>query len=186
MKRFSKLKYGLTMLRSPNSTGDTPDAPAGTVAKNFQDFAAGKKKLSYPRDEASKPGELLKISVLPFYFGGAAGKETIVTQSRRGDEQGSMNGVQSACNQIAADPETHSVLRGFVPAKAVVFDFGTATTSTTSQITGIRYDKRNGNSFTFAYGASATENAEGNVRADILTAVDAIGTASVSFTSEKY
>lgn len=184
-KRFSRLKYALTTLRTPNSTGETPDAPAGTVAKNFQDFAGGKTKLTYPRAEGSKPGEILTVSVLPFYYAGATGRETLVAQSKRADDQATMDGVQTACNQIAADLETHSRLADFIPAKATVFDFDSTSTTETSQITGLRYEKRGGASYTFPYGASATETAERNVRQDIITAVNAIGTASVSFTSEK-
>ncbi len=185
-KRFSRLKYALTTLRTPNSTAAAPDAPTGTIAKKFQDYAAGKVKLVYPRDESSLPKEILKVSVLPFYFGGLAGNETIVAQSKRADIETTMNGVQTNCNQITVNYETHKVLRGFIPAKATVFDYGTGTTNPPSQITGVRYTKRNGASYTFPYGASATEKAEGAVRKDIAAAVVTLGTASVSFTSEKY
>lgn len=184
-KRFNRLKYGLTMLRTPNATGATPDAPTGSVAAEFQDFISKKKVLSYPRAEASKPGEILTVSVLPFYYAGAAGRETLVAQSKRADDQATMDGVQSACNQLAPDLDTHSKLADFIPAKATVFDYDATSTTETSQITGLRYEKRTGASYTFPYGASATETAERNVRQDILTAVQAIGTASVSFTSEK-
>ena len=184
-KRFSRLKYGLAMLRTPNGTGAIPDAPANTIAKEFQEFQAGKKKLTYPRGEDSKPGNLQKVSILPFYFAGEAGKETIVTQSLRADEAADLNAVQTACNQVAADLDTHIKLFDFIPAKAVVFDYTGATAKETSQITGVPYDKRVGKSYTFPYGASATEQAERNVRQDILSAVQALTTASVSFTSEK-
>ena len=185
-KRFSRLKYGLDMLRTPNSNNPAPDAPTGTIAKRFQDYVSKKIRPTYVRSEASKPDAILKVSVLPFYFNGVAGKETIVAQSKRADDASTLAGVQTACNQLAANFETHVVLRGFKPAQAIVFDYGTTSTSTTSQITGVRYDKRSGQSYTFPYGASATEKAESEVRKDILAAVTQIGTASVSFKSEKY
>ena len=184
-KRFSRLRYGLTMLQNPTTGASAGDPPAGSVAAEFKEFISGEKNISYTRDAASKPGSIEKVSVLPFYFAGATGKETIVSQSARADTRTELDGVQTACNQIAADLDTHSRLANFIPAKAVVFDYSGTTTAATSQITGLRYDKRNGASYTFPYGASATEQAERNVRQDILTAVQALGTASVSFTSEK-
>jgi hypothetical protein len=76
-KRFARLKYALSTLRTPLGTGVIPDAPTGTIARKFQDYQAGKVKLNYTRDAASKPGEILKVSILPFYFGGVAGTEAI-------------------------------------------------------------------------------------------------------------
>lgn len=184
-KRFSRLQYGLTMLRTPTGTGTIPDAPAGTVAKEFQDFKAGKKDINYPRAEASKPGSIEKVSILPFYFAGAAGKETIVSLSKRADDKTEFDGIQTACNHITADYDLHGTLANFIPAKAVVFDAGTTSTTATSQITGKRYEKRAGASYTFPYGASATEQAERNVRQDILTVVNTLTNVSVSFSSEK-
>jgi hypothetical protein len=185
-KRFSRLKYGLDMLRTPNSTAAAPDAPTGTVARRFQDYKAGKVKPTYVRDAASKPGEILKVSVLPFHFGGVANTELIVAQSKRADERPELAGVQTACNQVTANFTLHTKGGKFRPAKATVFDFGTTSTAELSQITGIRYSKKAGNSYTFPYGASATEKAESEVRKGIIAAVDALGTSSVSFSSEKY
>jgi hypothetical protein len=185
-KRFSRLNYALTTLRTPTGTGITPDAPTGTIAKKYQDFKAGKVALSYPRNEDSKPEQLLQVSVLPFFFGGADGTEAIVKMSKRADDNETLSGVQSACNQIAVNLDTHAKLANFRPAKATVFDFGSTETTETSQITGVQYKKKTGKSYTFPYGASATEKAEGKVRKDIAVAVKALTTASVSFSSEKY
>jgi hypothetical protein len=184
-KRFSRLKYALEALKVPNSTTEPPDAPSGTVARKFQLFKAGKVNLKYPRNDGSKPEQLLEVSVLPFYFGGAAGTEAIVKQSKRADTEGTLGGVQTACNQITVNQETHAPLAKFQPAKATVFDFTGAKTPATSQITGLKYDKRTGKSFTFPYGASATEKTAAAVEKTILAAVKALATASVSFKSEK-
>ena len=184
-KRFKRLDYTLKALRAPNSTAAAPDAPAGTIAKNYQDFAAGKKNLSYPRDEASKPGSLLEVSIRPFFFGGADGSETIVTQSKRADDEGTLDAIQTACNQVTVDIEAHQERKRFFPAQAIVTVVGASETTKTSQITGIQYSKKASASYTFPYGASATEKAEGNVRKEILTAAKALVTASVSFSTEK-
>ncbi|NJO98636.1 MAG: hypothetical protein HC764_23730 [Pleurocapsa sp. CRU_1_2] len=173
-------------LRTPNSTAPAPDAPAGTVARKFQDYKAGKVTVSYTREASSKPGEILKVSILPFYFGGVAGTEAIVAQSKRADDKAELSGVQTQCNQVTVNAETHAKLSRFIPAKATVFDYGTATTSETSKITGIRYDKKAGNSYTYPFGANTTEKTPGEVRKGILAAVTALGTASVSFSDERY
>jgi hypothetical protein len=185
-KRFSRLKYALQTLRTPNSTAAAPDAPTGTIARRFQDYKAGKVTVSYIREGTSKPGEILKVSILPFYFGGVAGTEAIVAQSKRADERTELDGVQTQCNQITVNAETHAKLAKFIPAKATVFDYGATTSPETSKITGIRYDKKAGNSYTFPFGASTTEKTPGEVRKGIVVAVKALGTASVSFSSEKY
>jgi hypothetical protein len=185
-KRFSRLKYGLNMLRTPNSGAAAVDAPTGTVARKFQDYKAGKVKLTYVRDAASKPGEILRVSVLPFHFGGVANSEIIVAQSKRADVKAELAGVQTACNLITVNYQLHAKGGKFRPAKATVFDFGTTSTAELSQITGIRYSKKAGNSYTFPYGASLAEKAESEVRKGIIAAVDALGTSSVSFSSEKY
>lgn len=185
-RRFKNLDYALKLLRTPTGTGTPPSAPAGSILKEYQDYASGAKAITYTRTEDSKPEAILKISVLPFFFGGVDGSEAIVSQSKRSDDNSALSGIQTACNQKAVDLDTHKTLRGFIPAKATVFDFTGGTTTPNSKITGVKYTKRTGKSYTFPYGASAAEKAEGNVRKDILTAVTAVATASVSFTSEKY
>ena len=156
-KRFSRLQYALQALRTPNSAAAAPDAPAGTIARRFQDYKAGKVTVSYTRTAESKPGEILKVSILPFYFGGVAGSEAIVAQSKRADDKSELDGVQTQCNQITVNAEIHAKLAKFIPAKATVFDYGATTTPETSKITGISYDKKVGNSYTFPFGAGTAE-----------------------------
>ena len=76
-------------------------------------------------------------------------------------------------------------MRGFFPAQAIVSVFSGTETEKTSQITGQKYKSKNAKSYTFPYGASVTEKAEGNVRKDISAAVAVLNNASVSFSSEK-
>jgi hypothetical protein len=185
-KRFSRLKYALDTLRTPNSTAVAPDAPAGTIARKFQDYKAGKVKLTYTRLEGSRPGKIQKVSILPFYFGAADGTEAIVAQSARAVLNTDLTPVRTQCNQKVANLETDARLARFIPAKATVFDYGTASAPETSQITGIKYNKKVGNSYTFPFGASATEKTPAEVRKGILAAVVTLGSASVSFTDEKY
>ena len=184
-KRFNRLDYALKSLRTPTGTGTTPDAPTGSILANYQEVASGKKTLSYPRAEASKPGNILQVSVLPFFFGGTTGSEAIVSFSKRVSDETTLDTVESACNHIVVDVDAHQEVKGFFPAQATVAVFDGTDSNKTSQITGVPYNSKDRKSYTFPYGASATEKAEGNVRKDILTAVNALANASVSFSSEK-
>lgn len=185
-KRFSRLKYALDTLRTPTGTGTTPNPPAGSVLEKFQEVYSKKRKLTYTRDSGSNAQEILKVTILPFFFGAAPDSQTIVAQSKRANDNSDFNAVQEACNQIPANIETDSVLKGFSPAKVTLFKPTGATKSEPSQITGVKYTKKLGASYTFPYGASATEKAEGNVRKDILSKVPETSKATLSFTSEKY
>ena len=184
-KRFKNLNYALKTLRPPNSTQPAPDAPQGSIAREYQDFKAGKRVIQYPRSADSKPGSLEIVSVLPFYYAGDDTKQTLVKQSQRSDTETTLDGVQTACNQLTADLDAHIRLENFIPAKAVVTVFSGTETQETSRITGIRYNKKAAKSYTFPYGASAAEKAERNVRQDIVAAVNLLTNASVSFSSEK-
>ncbi|NJL53091.1 MAG: hypothetical protein HC930_14500 [Hydrococcus sp. SU_1_0] len=186
VKRFSKLEYALKTLRTPTGTGAAPAAPAGSILKKYQDYAAGSVTLEYPRAADSKQGNILKVSVLPFFFGGGEQTGTIVSLSKRASEGSTIGSVKAACNHVVADESVHDERRGFQPAKATIFDYTGTNTSQVSKITGVKYQAKGGKSFTLPYGASATEKSESAVRKDIITAVKAISTASVSFKSERY
>ncbi len=185
-KRFSRLKYALTTLRSATVEGTPSVPPAGTVLNEFYKFHTRAVKPNYDRDTGSNPKEILKVTILPFFFGGAADSQVMVAQSKRANDSAAVNAIQEACNQVVANLETDVALRGFTPAKVTAFDPTGATKSEDSQITGIKYTKRVGSSYTFPYGASATEKAEGKVRKDILSKVPATSDINLSFSSEKY
>jgi hypothetical protein len=185
-KRYSRLKYGLDILRPPNSTAPAPDAPVGTVARKYQDYAGKKVKLTYVRSATSKPEALLKVSILPFYYGGVAGTEAIVNQSKRADIASNLGGIQTQCNQVTVNFDTHKKLSNFIPAKVTVHDFTNTVTKEVSKITGLNYDKKAGASYTFPFGATTTEKSPSEVIKGILAAVNTLGTASASFTPEKY
>lgn len=185
-KRFKNLEYALKMLRTSSTATSTPQAPEGSHLRQYQEFASKQRAVSYTRDSSSNPESIIKVAVLPFYFGGDDTKGTLVAQSKRADDASTMSGVQTACNQITANPQTHVKLHGFKPARATVFDYGTTVTSETSKITGVKYKKRSGKSYTFPFGASASEKKESEVRKGITAAVVTLGTASVSFSPESY
>lgn len=185
-KRFKNLKYALKTLRAPNSTQPVPDAPSGSIAREFQDYQAGKRVIEYTRAEDSKPEQILTVSILPFYYAGEAGKETLVPFSKRTSDRSDLNPIKTACNHVVASVDTHLNLNNFIPAKAVVTVYSGTETQAASQITGVRYQKKGAKSYTFPYGASTGSAAERDIRNDILLAVDALQSdTSVSFSSEK-
>jgi len=184
-RRFSRLRYALTTLRSPNSEGETPEAPSGSVARNFQDFVAGRRRVSYTRDADSRQISLEKVSIFPFFAGAEEGTERIVCISQRALNESAVDLVITAANHIDVDFEQHADVTGFQPAKAIVSITGGTAISQTSQITGERYESRNARSFTIPYGATSGERFEGLVRGGIIEAVSEIDNATVTFCPER-
>jgi hypothetical protein len=184
-KRFSKLQRALETLRTPTGEGVVPDAPAGTILANYQDYRKGAVVIKYPRSASSLPEELIVSTVLPFFYGGVATSGAIVKFSKRASEASAADGIQQSCNLLAVDPETHSYKRKFIPAKVTAFVGTGSETEETSKITGAKYSKRGGQSYTFPYGASVAEATESQVRKDILTGVGSAENISLSFRSEK-
>lgn len=152
----------------------------------YNEFLTRQKKLVYPRAAESNPDNLLVVSVNPFGFAVDPANEVFVDLSQRVDQFSTLNTVKTACNISNPAGGSARRLTAFRPAKATVFYQTTvgSTSPATSQITSIPYQKRNGDSYTYPYGAAGTER-ENDTRTDILTAANAIAGASVSFRSEK-
>ena len=184
-RRFSRLEHALKTLRTPNNTGLVPEAPSGTILAKYQDYAKGAVVVNYPRSSGSLPEELIQTTVFPFFYGGVATTGAIVRFSKRAAEAGTVDAIQQVCNLVAVDPESHSYKRKFVPAKVTAFVGTGSETAATSKITGVRYSKRNGQSYTFPYGASVAEPKESQVRKDMVVATAANENISLSFRSER-
>ena len=130
---------------------------------------------------------ILKVSVNPFGYPTAEGNLAIVPISQRASLSTVGTAIRTAAN---IDDETEvgaQTLSGFIPAKATIFAGTGATTEVAdgSKITGLRYDKRNGASYTIPYGASVARPKEVEVRAAIKAALVASPNATVSFKSER-
>jgi hypothetical protein len=106
-KRFKNLEYALKLLRTSNTTTAAPLAPDGSHLRQYQEFASKQRTVTYTRDSSSNPEAIIKVAILPFFFGGDDTKGTLVAQSKRADDASTMSGVQTACNQITANPQTH-------------------------------------------------------------------------------
>lgn len=185
-KRFTRLEAALKYIR-PGQGGAIADAPSGTPLRLYQDWKAGRRVIEYTRDGGSNPDRILKVSVNPFGYPTTEGSLAVVPVSQRAILSTVGAAIKTAANIEDETEVGAQELRGFIPAKAIIFA-GTGTASTTgepSEITGLRYKKRNGASFTIPYGASVSKPREVEVRAAIKAVLVSSPNATVSFKSEK-
>ena len=185
-KRFRVLNAAIKYLAT-SAADDRPQAPAGSYLREYQDWRAGLREVSYTRNTTSNPDKLLKVAINPFGYTIGTANQALTTLSKRTENYAKVAGVRTAANIELELVDDAKPVIGFVPAKATVFA-GTGTTTTVtggSKITGVVYKKRNGASYTFPYGASSTNPREINVREAILTVVKDEENTSVSFTSER-
>lgn len=187
-RRFSRLSYALKSLQSP--LGGTDNNPVtGSILANYKDFRDGKTVVNYTRAPESLPGNLVEIAVNPFFKVLDATTPARVKISKRVLDQAGLSSVRTAANILTTVPEGAVELKNYVPAKAIVFIPGVqSNTKKPSQITGVTYNPKEGNSYTIPFGQATGEIYEGEVRGLILTAVAGIGGAiksTVTFTSEK-
>lgn len=185
-KRFKNLNAALNYLRTPG-TEDNPDAPANTPLKQYQDWRKGARNVTYTRDAASLPGELLPVALQPFGLALEDATLTRVPISKRAKEQVPGTGTLTAAN-ISEDGATTAVTRiGFKPAQAVitVANGGATPQPIPSKITGVPYTPSNAKSYTLPYGKKTGVLLEVDVRAAILVALAGVAGVSVTFDSEK-
>ena len=185
-KRFKILDGALDYLRTTDE-GVNPDAPTGTPLKLYQDWKKGARNVTYERTAASKPGELLTVSIVPFGLAEADTAGYRVPLSLR-----AKNNIPGTNTLVAANiqqdvPPGADDAYGFVPAKATItVPSGTnSTAEVTSKLTGVKYAPSNTVSYTIPMGQKTTTTREIRVREAILAAVSDVAGVGVSFTSEK-
>jgi len=189
MKRFSRLEYGLKLLRRPADLNDgtpAPAAPAGTVLAEYEQFVSRKKTINITREANSLPGTLDDVTVAPFGLPFAAANRAKVPISARARPLIATFGIAGAVNHVAANDGIKR--SGFIPAKAHIGDVPTgAGTLTNSKITGVPYKKKATKSYTVPYGAGAGDaSTEFEARTAIITALGASRPrATISFTPEQ-
>lgn len=184
-KRFKRLEYALRTLQTPTGSSDN-DPPAGSVLEEYQRFKLGKKDITYTRAETSNPGAFDNVSIEPFGYP-ITTQHTIVPASNRALTNTTLNAVITACG-IGNPPNGNATaLFDFTPARVTVFipSGGAAPQPEPSQITGIRYRKRGGNSWTLPYGQRTGKTNESEVRADIRAAAPGGSNWTISFNSEE-
>lgn len=125
----------------------------------------------------------VSIAVAPFGVDLPAGTTGFIVRSntRNRTRLGGAVGARA----VAPPPATATRNAGFVPAKIRAF-YPTGSIAKTSEITGIRYLKYNGESYMHPFGETGTER-EYEAFNEISTAIVAgVGTARVSYSPEKF
>ncbi|NET72923.1 MAG: hypothetical protein F6K62_18920 [Sphaerospermopsis sp. SIO1G2] len=187
-KRFNNLRAALTFLRTPGADPNAPipDAPAGTVLAKFQNYEKGG-SVEYTRDPSSLPGSLLTVSVKPFGDLEADAPTAKVFLSTRSNGAFQASGLSKTVLGIPEQVGDAIDITGFVPAKAIVrVTTGTTATPKTSQITGLRYNSKDSDSYTFPFGQTSANNSSKKQKSAITQAVEAQATRGVSFKPEIY
>lgn len=148
-KRFSRYKFAL------KAAGGS--AAEGSALAKFKDYAEGRVVPEYERDPNSNPGKEIPIYVIP--FGEVGDVYYLIGISNRSNNQiaiaGGATALKTETVESLPDEADTAQSNKFTSAAAVVF-VGTGTgTATPSQITGVRYKPRLGNSYTFPFGKGA-------------------------------
>ena len=187
-KRFNNLDAALKYLRSTGATQDAvaPDAPAGTQLRKYQDFKAGKIKVSYTRAATSNQIALDPVALLPFSGEASSTDKFIVGLSRRAKNNLTDAAVTLAVLNITETLTGANKVFGFTPATVTIRNItGTGSANKDSKITGAPYKiKGTSSSFTFPFGTKAATGSYSEVRSAILAAISADGNRSASFKPE--
>ncbi len=185
-KRFKALDRALRYVKNTAGTS-SPNVPSGTPLALYYEYYKDERKVTYTRRDESKPKELIDVAVRPFAFAPVDDEVYIVDVSKRVKDETRVGALIVAANIPTAVPDTAKVVKGFIPAKCTVTfpDASQDRTSVESKITGISYDRKGKESYTFPYGSNASGEREGEVRAEIRLALGADSKAALRFKSEK-
>ncbi len=106
-KRFNNLDAALKYLRpvGANDTTEIPDAPTGTQLRNYQDYKAGKRMVTYTRATGSNPGDITGAALKPFGLPAADTSNFLVDISQRAITNFAAAGV-TATEPISQLPES--------------------------------------------------------------------------------
>ena len=147
-KRFSRYQFALKANKG--------EATANSPLQKYKDYKSGANTVSYTRDPNSNPGGFTPIYLIPF-----GESEDIYYLNQISDRSVAKLALVGGANElnyilpaaIAAQTTTES--SKYTPAAITVFDPSGLTTSPPSQITGVRYKKIGGASYTFPFGKDA-------------------------------
>jgi hypothetical protein len=193
-KRFSDLKKALKYIQSTTWTPGDPisNAPSNSALGNFQAWLSGNNREVGTRDAQSKTGGFEKVSINPFAYQLDPDGEILIPISKRALERDSISAVRVASNVVTSPaPSAKAPPRGFIPAKAIVFIPSVQSdVKSTSNITGLKYNGKEGTSYTIPMGQATSEIYESQVQGLVRDAVDALPDlvlpATVTFKSEQW
>lgn len=157
-QRFANLNAALNYLRPASGGGVSPEAPAGTPLRNYQEYRAGRVRRTVTRQTTSNPGIRSDYDILLFGEDTANDSAIIGVGSRAAGSLplGTIGLAQLGLTLRGGSSTAPEFAGVFAPAKVTFFRVtGTTGTQTRSQITGLNYRSRNGNSFTLPFGKVA-------------------------------
>lgn len=162
-RRFSRIKQAQRL------------APAYAAYKAWQDLD----KPYKARAAGSRPGGFQQVQIRAFGFDST---DVIrVGVSRRAFN--TVNDLMGARAPVVTP--TAIVMGGFTPAKAIIFISTGSEVQARSEITNLEYQKRQGSSYTHAFGGASATEKEFDAQAAILTAAAATTNRTVSFSPER-
>lgn len=177
-RRFSRYKWALQKLNG--------QIPAAGPIFEYNQWRTGAKIVTYTRYPTSKPGGFTPVGIDAFAFNDAAVQKVLVEVSNRADAAKTTVLTAAGVTALGWAPDLTGYAErfGFTPAKAIVFatDPTQQDTLVASQITGVRYNPREGASYTYPFGKTGTDG-----EADRGAAIQAVIPAAnnVSFTPER-
>lgn len=189
-KRFKVLDKALKYCRVGTGTSAVSTPPAGSPLEQFQKYKDGAIQPDYAqfRSDSSNPGEISRTTIAPFGYPPAQSTRFKVPFSNRTKTRQSVASLLTACNLDSTQTilDAAQEVTGFIPAKATIFIPTSSTTTRTSELTGIQYERIGGESYTFPYGRSSSTEYESEVRAAVAIAAQAINDKyTVSYSPEK-
>lgn len=185
-KRFKVLRGALRYLRTSETDADVT-LPIGTPLRKFQDWDNNKVKVTYVRRAESKPIAIIEVAVNSFGKLYNADNKVIVPMSKRASDESRISSFVTAGNVDKTIADTDEKIKGFVPAKCTV-SIPNATlnkNNNPSKFTGIEYDLKGRESFTFPIGRGSATDYYDKVKGDITAALPAGSLINLQFSSEK-
>lgn len=186
-KRFNNLDAALKYLNAKGTDGEsTSEAPAGSQLRFYQDWKSGKRAVEYgDRDAGSRPGDLKRVGIKPFAFPSADTNLYIVDLSSRAEGNLTAAGLTKAKLGIEDDVSTGKNTVNFRPAKVTINVVGTTSTPAESKLTGRKYKKKSGSSYTYPLGRTTSEVTYAAAKAEVLSTASASNRV-ISFIPEVY
>lgn len=152
-KRFSGLEATLKNMRHPTTGVFDKTKVQDTLAGNYLKVKSNEVQLTVNRTPESLPGDLVEKALIPFSGENDAEGKIVLVSQRAISAMGSLSISMTLLN-LEDGLTTEKRDKQFTPAKATFFlpDATQVSTKVDSQITGAKYNPREGKSYTFPFG----------------------------------
>jgi hypothetical protein len=187
-KRYSRYEFALKTLRNPAQVNDSAEIvapPSSSALYQYYLFTTGQKVIEVNRTAASNPGKIEFIAIQPFGLSVATTNEVLVPFSNRAAERFSTFGGAALYGHKEAGSQSPNL--ALKPAQAIISQFSGTTTPKTSSVTKVPYKRKEAQTYTVPFGATATDGAhERSKQLQIISAIEALNNVSVTFKPETW